>query len=75
MNNHMLRVAQLQFMIMQMKQVSQLGYVQKMGVPLLCLKKPLTLKIIHNWHMNISKICLKALNALPFPPISIGTVY
>lgn len=44
----MLRVAQLQFMIMQMKQVSQLGYVQKMGVPLLCLKKPLTLKIIHN---------------------------
>lgn len=45
-----------------------------MGVPLLCIKKPLTLKL-YTIDMNISKICLKAVNVLSFPPVCIGTVY
>lgn len=44
MNNHMLRVAQLQFMIMQMKQVSQLGYVQKNGSSIIMSQKAINLE-------------------------------
>jgi len=40
----MLRVAQLQFMIMQMKQVSQLGYVQKNGSSIIMSQKAINLE-------------------------------